>query len=65
MAKKKIDKGNLPTIVETGNNPLAYKDEFDTICGIISTHKKRAIYAVHNESLNMIWEVGAYVSDRL
>ena len=65
MAKKKIDKDNMPTVVETGNNPLAYKDEFDTICGIISAHKKRAMYAVHNESLNMLWEVGAYVSDRL
>ena len=65
MAKKKIDKGNLPTAVDTGNNPLTYKDEFDTICGIISAHKKRAMYAVHNESLNMLWEVGAYVSDRL
>ena len=65
MAKTKIDKGSLPTVVETGNNPLAYKDEFDTICGIISAHKKRAMYAVHNESLNMLWEVGAYVSDRL
>ena len=65
MAKKKIDKGNFPTVVETGNNPLAYKDEFDTICGIISAHKKRAMYAVHNESLNMLWEVGAYVSGRL
>lgn len=65
MAKKKIDSGNLPTIVETGNNPLAYKKEFDTICGIISAHKKRAMYAVHNESLRMLWEVGAYVSDRL
>lgn len=65
MAKKKTDKGNLPTVVETGNNPLAYKEEFDTICGIISAHKKRAMYAVHNESLRMIWEVGAYVSDRL
>ena len=31
MAKKKIDKSNLPTIVETGNNPLAYKDEFATV----------------------------------
>ncbi len=65
MAKKKLDKGNLPTVVEPGNNPLAYKAEFDTIYGIISAHKKRAMYAVHNESLNMLWEVGAYVSDRL
>lgn len=65
MAKKKTDNGNMPTVVETGNNPLAYKKEFDTICGIIFAHKKRAMYAMHNESLRMLWEVGAYVSDRL
>ena len=65
MAKKKIDKDNMPTLVETSNNPLTYKEEFDTIYGIISTHKKRAMNAMHNESLNMLWEVGAYVSDRL
>jgi len=65
MANKKIDKGNIPTVVDTGKSPLAYKDEFDTIYCIISAHKERAMYAVHNESLNMLWEVGAYVSDRL
>ena len=42
MEKKKIDKGNLPTVIETGNNPLAYKDEFDTICGIISARPEMA-----------------------
>ena len=55
----------MPTVVETGNNPLAYKEEFETVYGIISAHKKRAMNAVHNESLNMLWEVGAYVSNRL
>ena len=44
---------------------LNHKEEFDAVCGIISAHKKRAMNAIHNESLNMLWEVGAYVSDRL
>ena len=44
---------------------LQHKEEFETVYGIISAHKKRAMNAMHNESLNMLWEVGAYVSDRL
>lgn len=47
------------------DNFLNHKEEFDAVCGIISAHKKRAMNAIHNESLNMLWEVGAYVSDRL
>lgn len=62
---KKTDKDSRPIVVEIGNNPLAYKNEFDTVYSIISAHKKRAMNAIHNESLNMLWEVGAYVSDRL
>ena len=62
---KKTDKDSRPIVVEIGNNPLAYKNEFDTVYNIISAHKKRAMNAIHNESLNMLWEVGAYVSDRL
>ena len=46
-------------------NLLQHREEFETVYGIISAHKKRAMNAVHNESLNMLWEVGAYVSDRL
>ena len=46
-------------------NLLQHREEFETIYGIISAHKKRAMNAMHNESLNMLWEVGAYVSDRL
>ena len=44
---------------------LQHREEFETVYGIISAHKKRAMSAMHNESLNMLWEVGAYVSDRL
>ena len=40
---------------------LNHKEEFDAVCGIISAHKKRAMNAMHNESLNMLWEVGAYI----
>ena len=47
------------------DNLLQHKEEFETVYGIISAHKKRAMNAMHNESLNMLWEVGAYVSDRL
>ena len=65
MAKKKTAKRDLQTVVETDNNPLTYRDEFETIYDIISAHKNRAMRAVHNESLLMIWEVGAFVSDRL
>lgn len=65
MAKKKTDKRDLQTVLETCNNPMAYRDEFETICGIIASHKNRAMRAVHNESLLMIWKVGAFVSDRL
>jgi len=47
------------------DNLLQHREEFETVYGIISAHKKRAMNAMHNESLNMLWEVGAYVSDRL
>ena len=46
-------------------NLLQHREEFETVYGIISAHKKRAMSAMHNESLNMLWEVGAYVSERL
>ena len=65
MAKKKTSEGDLLPVAKTDNNPLAYRDEFETIYGIISSHRNRAMNAVHNESLLMLWEVGAFVSDRL
>lgn len=63
--KKKTSKSDLLPVAKTDNNPLAYRDEFETIYGIISSHRNRAMKAVHNESLLMLWEVGAFVSDRL
>ena len=44
---------------------MQHREEYETVYGIISAHKKRAMSAMHNESLNMLWEVGAYISDRL
>lgn len=51
--------------IDTNVTSLKYKDEFETVYGIISAHKKRAMKAIHNESIGMLWEVGGYVSDRL
>lgn len=51
--------------VEENDNIIKYRDDFKMVYSIITTHKKRAMKAVHNESLNMLWEVGAYVSKRL
>lgn len=64
-AKEKRDKSDSLTIVETGNNPMEYKSEFEEIYGIIAYHRRRAMSAMHNESLLMVWEVGAYVSNQI
>ena len=50
---------------EANGGLIKYREEFETVYDIIFTHKKRAMKAIHNESLNMLWEVGAYVSKRL
>ena len=47
------------------NNLLVHREEFETVYGIITTHTNRVMSAMHNESLNMLWEVGAYVSNRI
>ena len=49
MGKKKQD-----TIVPVRDNQLVYRAEFENIYDIISFHKKRAMKAVHNESLLML-----------
>lgn len=58
---------NMDKNIENKDNCslLQHREEFETVYGIISAHKKRAMSAMHNESLNMLWEVGAYISDRL
>jgi predicted nuclease of restriction endonuclease-like (RecB) superfamily len=47
------------------SNLLQHRDEFETVYGIISAHRKRVIRTVNNESMSMVWEVGGYVSNRL
>ena len=47
------------------NKLLVHREEFETVYGIITTHTNRVMSAMHNESLNMLWEVGAYVSNRI
>ena len=65
VTKEKKNGEDSPNAVETSNNPLIYKSEFETIYDIIANHKRRAMNVMHNESLLMLWEVGAFVSDRL
>lgn len=48
MAKEKQD-----TLVPVRDNQLVYRTEFENIYDIISFHMKRAMKAVHNESLLM------------
>ena len=50
---------------EGATSLMKYKEEFETICSIIATHRKRIIRVVNNESLSMVWEVGGYVSHKL
>ena len=52
---------NMDKNIENRDNEnlLQHREEFETVYGIISAHKKRAMNAMHNESLNMLWEVGA------
>jgi len=40
-------------------------DDFSQILGIINYHRQRVSKTVDDESLRMIWEVGAYVSNKL
>ena len=65
VTKEKKNGEDSPNAVETSNNPLIYKSEFETIYDIIANHKRRAMNVMHNESFLMLWEVGAFVSDRL
>ena len=42
-------------------NLLVHREEFKTVYGIITAHTNRVMSAMHNESLNMLWEVGAWL----
>lgn len=50
---------------EGATSLMKYKEEFETVCNIIATHRKRVIRVVNNESMSMVWEVGGYVSHKL
>ena len=50
---------------EGATSLMKYKEEFETVCSIIATHRKRVIRIVNNESMSMVWEVGGYVSHKL
>ena len=50
---------------EKATSLMNYKEEFETVCSIIATHRKRVIRVVNNESMSMVWEVGGYVSHKL
>lgn len=38
MTKKKTDKDNGIILPDMNNNPVAYKEEFETVYGIIAAH---------------------------
>lgn len=40
-------------------------NDFNQVLGIINFHRQRVSKVVDDESLRMIWEVGAYVSQKL
>lgn len=48
-----MEKEIQDTLVPVRDNQLVYRTEFENIYDIISFHKKRAMKAVHNESLLM------------
>ena len=50
---------------ENSSHLLVHREEFETVYGIIATHRKRVLSTVNNESMAMVWEVGGYVSYKL
>ena len=52
-------------ITGTDSNLLMHREEFETVYGIIATHRKRVLSTVNNESMAMVWEVGGYISYKL
>lgn len=47
------------------NTNIQIRIDFNQIFGIINYHRQRVSKTVDDESLRMIWEVGAYVSNKL
>ena len=44
---------------------LSLNKDFAEVYTIISAHRNRVVRMVNNESLQMMWEVGGYVSSKL
>ena len=42
-----------------------YKDDFETVYGIISAHRNHVIQQVNGEAVLMAWEVGGFVFSKL
>ncbi len=47
------------------NTNIQIRIDFNQIFGIINYHRQRVSKTIDDESLRMIWEVGAYVSNKL
>ena len=48
------------------DNPITtYKTDFETIYGMIATHRDRVVQQVNGETVMMVWEVGGFVSGKL
>lgn len=55
----------LNETLDVKSSLLMHREEFETVYGIISTHRKRVLRTINNESMTMVWEVGGYVSHKL
>lgn len=44
---------------------LVHKDEFELVYHIISMHRNKVVQVVNNESLNMMWEIGGFISHQI
>ena len=51
-------------MINTGTN-IRVRNDFKLVLGIINYHRQRVSKNIDDESLRMIWEVGAYVSNKL
>jgi hypothetical protein len=54
----------IPVMTEKTTD-IQTRNDFNQVLGIINFHRQRVSKAVDDESLRMIWEVGAYVSQKL
>ena len=47
------------------NINIEIRNDFNQIFGIISYHRQRVSKTIDDESLRMIWEVGAFISHKI